>query len=175
MGSLLVRFSHFSRPETPENGAFLIHATCPAEVELNELPSSRPIPASSGPQKWLKSTAPEARGSRYHPILLYRAAEYAKERGREYCYAFIESDNIVWLRTHLRFGFEVMGEMIYTRPGPLHGCWRKPYDPRGRPSWWGFWWHLAPYGSAAARRWFVAREKGDAYRYHGRLGGSRSS
>jgi len=51
-----VRFSHFSGPETPENGAFLIHATCRAEVELHELPSSRPIPAGSGPRKWLKST-----------------------------------------------------------------------------------------------------------------------
>jgi hypothetical protein len=41
---------------TLENGAFLIHATCPAEVELHELPSSQPIPGGSGPQEWLKST-----------------------------------------------------------------------------------------------------------------------
>lgn len=93
-------------------------------------------------------TAPEARGRGYHPLLLCQAAEYAKQCRRRRCYGFIESDNTMSLRTHQRFGYKVMGEMIYTRAGLLHGCWRKPCDPAGHPSWWGFCWHLAPYGLA---------------------------
>ena len=51
-----VGFSHFPRPETPENGAFLFCATRPAEAELHEIPCSRPIPGRCGLQKWLNPT-----------------------------------------------------------------------------------------------------------------------
>jgi GNAT superfamily N-acetyltransferase len=95
-------------------------------------------------------TAPEARGCGYHPLLLYRAAEYAKECGRVRCYGLIESDNTVSLRTHLRFGYEVVGEMIYTRIGMFHGCWRKPYQPTGCPSWWSWCWRSVPYRLSAS-------------------------
>ena len=67
-------------------------------------------------------TAPEARRRGYYALLLHRVDEYVRGHGCTKTYALVTSDDEMFLKAHSRFGYEVIGELVYSRIGLFHGC-----------------------------------------------------